>query len=51
MLQSLFKVERLAPAIGAEIHGVDLGKPLDDAAFARIHGSGEMAARLVRSGS
>ena len=37
MLQSLFKVERLAPAIGAEIHGVDLGKPLDDAAFARIH--------------
>jgi taurine dioxygenase len=37
MLQSLFKVERLAPAIGAEIHGVDLSRPIDDATFERIH--------------
>lgn len=31
------RVEPIAPAIGAEIHGIDLGRDLDDAAFARIH--------------
>ena len=30
-------VERIAPAIGAEIHGIDLGKKEDDATFAVLH--------------
>lgn len=28
-----FEVERIGPTIGAEIHGLDLSQPLDDAAF------------------
>jgi taurine dioxygenase len=31
------RVEPLSPAIGAEIHGIDLAQPVDDTAFARIH--------------
>ena len=31
-----FRVRRLAPAIGAEIIGVDLSKPMDDEVFAEI---------------
>ena len=31
-----FRVRRLAPAIGAEIIGVDLSKPMDDEVFAKI---------------
>lgn len=31
------RVEPLAPTIGAEIHGIDLSRPVDDAVFARIH--------------
>jgi taurine dioxygenase len=30
-------VEKLTPQIGAEIHGVDLGRPLDEPAFKQIH--------------
>ncbi|MEX2454353.1 MAG: TauD/TfdA family dioxygenase [Rhodospirillaceae bacterium] len=30
-------VRRLSPALGAEMRGVDLDRPLDDAVFARIH--------------
>lgn len=31
------EVQPLSPALGAEITGVDLGRPLDDESFARIH--------------
>jgi taurine dioxygenase len=37
MLRNSFEVEPLAPAIGAEIHGVDLAQGVDDALFGRIH--------------
>ena len=30
-------VEKLTPHIGAEIHGVDLGRPLDESTFKQIH--------------
>ena len=35
--ESPCRVEPLAPAIGAQIHGIDLSRPVDDAAFAAIH--------------
>ena len=31
------EIRRLAPALGAEIHGIDLGSGVDDATFAVIH--------------
>ena len=31
-----FEVRPLSPSIGAEIHGLDLGKPLDEATFAAL---------------
>ena len=31
------EVEPLTPGIGALVHGVDLGKPLSDAAFEEVH--------------
>src|SRR3954453_22804618 len=31
-----FKLERLAPKLGAEIQGLDLARPLDDATFAAL---------------
>ncbi len=31
-----FEVERIGVTIGAEIHGIDLAQPLDDATFARL---------------
>lgn len=31
------EIRRLAPALGAEIHGIDLGAGVDDATFAVIH--------------
>jgi taurine dioxygenase len=37
MLRNSFQVEPLAPAIGAEIHGVDLAQGVDDALFGTIH--------------
>lgn len=37
MLRNSFAVEPLAPAIGAEIQGVDLGQGVDDALFDRLH--------------
>ena len=32
-----FEVRKLTPAIGAEIHGIDLSQPLDDPAFQAVH--------------
>jgi alpha-ketoglutarate-dependent taurine dioxygenase len=37
MLRNSFAVEPLAPAIGAEIQGIDLGQGVDDALFGRLH--------------
>ena len=31
-----FGVERIGVTFGAEIHGIDLTRPLEDAAFARL---------------
>ncbi|MCW5751260.1 MAG: TauD/TfdA family dioxygenase [Alphaproteobacteria bacterium] len=36
-ISNIYRVEKLAPAIGAEIHGVDLAQGVDDALFGRIH--------------
>jgi len=37
MLRNSFEIAPLAPAIGAEIQGVDLAQGVDDALFGRIH--------------
>jgi taurine dioxygenase len=37
MARSNLTVKPIAGALGAEIHGVDLSEPLDDATFAQIH--------------
>ncbi len=31
-----FEIERIGVSIGAELHGIDLTQPLDDATFARL---------------
>jgi taurine dioxygenase len=33
------EIRKLTPHIGAEIHGIDLSRPLDDAGFAAVHGA------------
>ena len=36
-MQTQITVKRLTGAIGAEVKGVDLNRPLDDGTFATIH--------------
>ena len=36
-LKTMFDIKRLSPALGAEITGLDLSNPLDDAVFQRVH--------------
>ena len=37
MAYQAIRVEKLTPIIGAEVHGVDLSKPLDERTFKEIH--------------
>jgi taurine dioxygenase len=37
MTYQAIRVEKLTPIIGAEVHGVDLSKPLDERTFKEIH--------------
>jgi taurine dioxygenase len=37
MTYQAIRVEKLTPLIGAEVHGVDLSKPLDERTFKEIH--------------
>lgn len=39
MADQAIQVDKLTPPIGAEIHGVDLGQPLDERTFKAIHAS------------
>ncbi len=39
MADQAIRVEKLTPLIGAEVHGVDLSRPLDEATFKDVHGA------------
>jgi alpha-ketoglutarate-dependent taurine dioxygenase len=33
------QIDKITPHLGAEIRGIDLSKPIGDAAFAELHGT------------
>ena len=39
MISNSIRVEPLTPLIGAEVHGVDLTRPLDDATLEAVRGA------------
>jgi taurine dioxygenase len=39
MAHAPIRIEKLTPHVGAEIHGVDLARPLDEQTFKEIHGA------------
>ena len=39
MSYASIRIERLTPHVGAEIHGVDLARPLDEQTFKEVHGA------------
>ncbi len=39
MISNAIKITPVTPTIGAEVEGIDLARPLDDATFETLHGA------------